>query len=161
LTLEGTRWQYTHGAMNPESVPPESYTLDTALLERPGNKAIQLDLFLDYASNVKLYPRFQEYFRKCRPPLLAIWGRNDPFFIPAGAEAFRKDLPDAKVELLDTGHFAIETHATEIATAMKVFLKANDILTKARSRRLLRLWMARAIVLYRSPSRPGSGRWSL
>jgi pimeloyl-ACP methyl ester carboxylesterase len=127
LTLEGTRWQYTHGVLNPESVPPESYTLDTALLERPGNKDIQLDLFLDYASNVKLYPTFQEYFRKCRPPLLAIWGRNDPFFIPAGAEAFRKDLPNAKIEFLDTGHFAIETHGPEIATAMKAFLKANDI----------------------------------
>jgi pimeloyl-ACP methyl ester carboxylesterase len=127
LTLEGTRWQYTHGVMNPESVPPESYTLDTALLERPGNQDIQLDLFLDYASNVKLYPKFQEYFRKSRPPLLAIWGRNDPFFIPSGAEAFRKDLPNAKVEFLDTGHFAIETHAEEIATAMKSFLKANDI----------------------------------
>jgi len=126
LTLEGTRWQYTHGVMNPESVPPESYTLDAALLERPGNQDIQLDLFLDYASNVKLYPKFQEYFRKSRPPLLAIWGRNDPFFIPAGAEAFRKDLPNAKVELLDTGHFAIETHAAEIATAIKAFLKEND-----------------------------------
>ena len=127
LAPETTRWQYTHGVMNPESVPPESYTLDTALLERPGNQDIQLDLFLDYASNVKLYPKFQEYFRKSRPPLLAIWGRNDPFFIPAGAEAFRKDLPNAKVEFLDTGHFAIETHAGEIATAMKSFLKANDI----------------------------------
>jgi len=127
LTLEGTRWQYTDGVVNPESVPPESYTLDTALLERPGNKDIQLDLFLDYASNVKLYPKFQEYFRKRRPPLLAIWGRNDPFFIPAGAEAFRKDLPNAKIEFLDTGHFALETHATEIATAMKAFIEANDI----------------------------------
>ncbi len=127
LTLEGTRWQYTHGVTNPESVPPESYTLDAALLERPGNKDIQLDLFLDYASNLKLYPRFHEYFRKSRPPLLAIWGRNDPFFIPAGAEAFRKDLPDATVELLDTGHFALETHAMEIATAMQAFLKANTI----------------------------------
>jgi pimeloyl-ACP methyl ester carboxylesterase len=125
LTLEGTRWQYTHGVMNPESVPPESYTLDAALLERPGNKDIQLDLFLDYASNLKLYPSFQQYFRKARPPLLAIWGRNDPFFIPAGAEAFRKDLPDAMVELLDTGHFALETHAMEIATAMKAFLRRN------------------------------------
>ena len=125
LTLEGTRWQYTHGVMNPESVPPESYTLDAALLERPGNKDIQLDLFLDYASNLKLYPRFHEYFRKSRPPLLAIWGRNDPFFIPAGAEAFRKDLPDATVELLDTGHFALETHSMEIATSMKAFLKEN------------------------------------
>ena len=113
--------------MHPESVPPESYTLDTALLERPGNKDIQLDLFLDYASNVKLYPKFQEYFRKCRPPLLAIWGRNDPFFIPSGADAFRKDLPNAKVDFLDTGHFALETHATEIATATKAFLEANDI----------------------------------
>jgi pimeloyl-ACP methyl ester carboxylesterase len=127
LTLEGTRWQYTHGVTNPESIPPESYTLDAALLERPGNKDIQLDLFLDYASNLKLYPRFQEYFRKSRPPLLAIWGRNDPFFIPAGAEAFRKDLPNATVELLDTGHFALETHAMEIAAAMKAFLKANAI----------------------------------
>jgi pimeloyl-ACP methyl ester carboxylesterase len=127
LTLEGTRWQYTHGVVHPERVAPESYTLDTALLERPGNKDIQLDLFLDYASNVTLYPKFQEYFRKRRPPLLAIWGRNDPFFIPAGAEAFRKDLPDAKIEFLDTGHFALETHATEIATAMKAFLEANDI----------------------------------
>src|SRR5262245_18237292 len=127
LTLEGTRWQYTHGVVNPESVPPESYTLDTALLERPGNKEIQLDLFLDYASNVKLYPKFQEYFRSWRPPFLAIWGKNDPFFIPAGAEAFRKDLPNAKIEFLETGHFAIETHAAEIASAMKAFLKANDI----------------------------------
>ena len=122
LTLEGTRWQYTHGVANPESVPPESYTLDTALLERPENKAIQLDLFLDYASNVKLYPKFQEYFRKSRPPLLAIWGKNDPFFIPAGAEAFRKDLPNAEVQFLDTGHFATETHVMEIAAAIREFL---------------------------------------
>jgi pimeloyl-ACP methyl ester carboxylesterase len=125
LTLEGTRWQYTHGVANPESVPPESYTLDWALLERPGNKDIQLDLFLDYASNVKLYPKFQEYFRKSKPPLLAIWGKKDPFFVPAGAEAFRRDLPDAKVWFLDTGHFALETHVVEIASAMKDFLAAN------------------------------------
>ena len=127
LTLEGTRWQYTHGVINPEGVPPESYTLDAALLERPGNKDIQLDLFLDYASNVKLYPKFQEYFRKSKPPLLAIWGKNDPFFIPAGAQAFRKDLPNAKVQFVDTGHFAIETHAVEIAAAMKDFLAANGV----------------------------------
>jgi pimeloyl-ACP methyl ester carboxylesterase len=125
LTLEGTRWQYTHGVSNPESVPPESYTLDTALLERPGNKEIQLDLFLDYASNVKLYPKFQEYFRKSKPPLLAIWGKNDPFFIPAGAEAFRRDVPGAKVQFLDTGHFATETHVTEVASAMKHFLEGT------------------------------------
>src|SRR5215469_7491065 len=123
LTLETTRWQYTHGVANPESVPPESYTLDTALLERPGNIEIQLDLFLDYASNVKLYPKFQEYFRKVRPPLLAIWGKNDPFFIPAGAEAYRKDIPDAKVQFLDTGHFAIETHVVEIAAAIEAFFE--------------------------------------
>jgi len=125
LTLEGTRWQYTHGVANPESIAPESYTLDAALLEREGNKEIQLDLFLDYASNVKLYPKFQEYFRQAKPPLLAIWGKNDPFFLPAGAKAFQKDLPSAKVEFLDTGHFAIETHAVEIAAAMKEFLETN------------------------------------
>ena len=125
LTLEGTRWQYTHGVANPASVPPESYILDMALMERPGNKEIQLDLFLDYASNVKLYPKFQEYFRKSKPPLLAIWGKNDPFFVPAGAEAFRKDLPGAKIQFLDTGHFATETHVVEIASAMESFLAAN------------------------------------
>jgi pimeloyl-ACP methyl ester carboxylesterase len=129
LTPEGTRWQYTHGVTIPESVAPESYTLDWALLERPENKEIQLDLFLDYESNVKLYPKFQEYFRKSRPPLLAIWGKNDPFFIPAGAEAFRRDLPDAKVQFLDTGHFALETHVDEIALAMRDFLQALSLRT--------------------------------
>ena len=127
LTLEGTRWQYTHGVTNPDSVAPESYTLDTALLERPGNKDIQLDLFLDYANNVKLYPKFQEYFRKSKPPLLAIWGKNDPFFIPPGAEAFRKDIPNAKVQFLNTGHFALETHVVEIAAAINEFFEANGI----------------------------------
>jgi pimeloyl-ACP methyl ester carboxylesterase len=122
LTLEGTRWQYTQGVTIPESVAPESYTLDWALLERPGNKEIQLDLFLDYASNVKLYPKFQEYFRKSKPPLLAIWGKNDPFFIPAGAEAFRRDNPNATVQFLDTGHFALETDVEQIAVAMRDFL---------------------------------------
>jgi pimeloyl-ACP methyl ester carboxylesterase len=117
LTLEGTRWQYTHGVANPEMVAPESYTLDQALLERPGNTEIQLDLFLDYASNLKLYPKFQAYFREFKPPLLAIWGKNDPFFIPAGAEAYRRDNPNATVKFLDTGHFALETHVEEIAEA--------------------------------------------
>ena len=125
LTLDGTRWQYTHGVSDPESVSPESYTLDAAPLERPGNKDVQVDSFLDYASNVKLYSAFQDYFRKARPPLLAIGGKNDPFFIPAGAEAFRNDIPTARVEFLDTGHFAIETHGGEIAAAMKEFLAAN------------------------------------
>jgi len=127
LTLEGTRWQYTHGVTIPERVAPESYTLDMALMDRPGNKEIQLDLFLDYASNVKLYPKFQEYFRKWKPPLLAIWGKNDPFFIPAGAEAFQKDLPNAQVEFLNTGHFATETHVVEIAAAMKEFFDAERL----------------------------------
>jgi pimeloyl-ACP methyl ester carboxylesterase len=127
LTAGGTRWQYTHGVADPESVPPESYTLDMALLERPGNKEIQLDLFLDYANNVTLYPKFQEYFRKSKPPLLAIWGKNDPFFIPAGAEAFRKDIPGAKIQFLDTGHFALETHVVEVASAMRDFLETSGI----------------------------------
>jgi pimeloyl-ACP methyl ester carboxylesterase len=132
LTLEGTRWQYTYGVSDPDSIPPESYTLDTALLERPGNKDIQLDLFLDYATNVKLYPKFQEYFRKSKPPLLAIWGKNDPFFIPPGAEAFRKDLPNAKVQFLDTGHFPTETHVVEIAAAINEFFDANGIARRSR-----------------------------
>jgi pimeloyl-ACP methyl ester carboxylesterase len=125
LTYEGTRFQYVQGVPDPDMVPPESYTLDAALLERPGNKDIQLDLFLDYASNVKLYPEFQEYFRQSQPPLLAIWGRNDPFFLPAGAEAYRKDIPNATVQFLDTGHFAIETHVAEIGAAMMEFLKRS------------------------------------
>jgi pimeloyl-ACP methyl ester carboxylesterase len=132
LTLEGTRWQYTHGVTIPERVAPESYTLDVALMDRPGNKEIQLDLFLDYASNVKLYPKFQEYFRKWKPPLLAIWGKNDPFFVPAGAEAFQKDLPNAQVEFLDTGHFATETHVVEIAASMKGFLDAERLRRQTR-----------------------------
>jgi pimeloyl-ACP methyl ester carboxylesterase len=115
LTFEGTRWQYTHGVANPEMIAPESYTLDAALLERPGNKDIQLDLFLDYASNLTLYPVFQKYFSEAKPPLLAIWGKHDPFFVPPGAEAYRRDNRNAVVEFLDTGHFALETHVEEIA----------------------------------------------
>ena len=134
LNLEGTRWQYTHGVKNPESIPPESYTWDTALLDRPGNKEIQLDLFLDYAANVKLYPKFQEYFRQAQPPLLAIWGKNDPFFIPAGAEAFRKDLPNARIQFLDTGHFAIETHFADIAAAMKELFEASGVTGRRQSK---------------------------
>jgi pimeloyl-ACP methyl ester carboxylesterase len=119
LTFEGTRWQYTHGVSNPEAVAPESYTLDAALLERPGNKDIQLDLFLNYASNLALYPVFQKYFRDAKPPLLAIWGKHDPFFLPPGAEAYGRDNPNATVELLDTGHFALETHVEQIAAAIR------------------------------------------
>ncbi|TXI85423.1 MULTISPECIES: alpha/beta fold hydrolase [unclassified Cupriavidus] len=114
LTFEGTKWQYVHGVPNPDSIAPESYTLDALLLERPGNKDIQADLFLDYANNLKLYPEFQAFFRNARVPTLVIWGKHDPFFIPPGAEAYRRDNPDAVVELLDTGHFALETHGEYI-----------------------------------------------
>ena len=92
------------------------------MIARPGNMEIQLDLFLDYANNVKLYPTFQEYFRKAKPPLLAIWGKHDPFFIPPGAEAYRRDNPNAIVQFLDTGHFALETRVEEVALAIKQFL---------------------------------------
>jgi pimeloyl-ACP methyl ester carboxylesterase len=122
LSPEGLRWQYTVGVPNPELIAPEGYTLDAAMIARPGNMDIQLDLFLDYANNVKLYPAFQDYFRKWKPPLLAIWGKHDPFFIPAGAEAYRRDNPNARVQLLDTGHFALETHVEVIAAAMKELL---------------------------------------
>jgi pimeloyl-ACP methyl ester carboxylesterase len=122
LSPDGLRSQYTFGVPHPETIAPEGYTLDAAMIARPGNMDIQLDLFLDYANNVKLYPSFQEYFRKSKPPLLAIWGRHDPFFIPAGAEAFRRDNPNATVQFLDTGHFALETHVEEVAAAMRVFL---------------------------------------
>jgi len=123
LNLAGMRREYASGIADPEVIAPESYTLDAALMSRPGNTDIQLDLFLDYANNVKLYPTFHEYFRKWKPPLLAIWGKHDPYFIPAGAEAFLRDNPNASVRFLDTGHFALETHVDEIAIAMGEFLE--------------------------------------
>ncbi len=123
LTPESTKWQYLHGVADETLVAPEAYTLDALLMARPGNDEIQLDLFLDYASNVALYPGFQQYFRGQRPPLLAVWGRNDPFFLPRGAEAFRRDNPNARVRLLDTGHFALETHAGEIAREIHEFIR--------------------------------------
>jgi pimeloyl-ACP methyl ester carboxylesterase len=122
LTPKSTRWQYVHGVPDENMVAPESYTLDSALLARPNNDEIQLDLFLDYASNVALYPKFQEYFRTKRPSLLAVWGKNDPFFLPPGAEAFKRDNRNAEVHFFDTGHFALETHAQEIASAIRDFL---------------------------------------
>jgi len=122
LMPEATKWQYTHGVPDESLVAPESYALDSALLARPGNDEIQLDLFLDYASNVALYPKFQEYFRTKRPPLLAVWGKNDPFFLPPGAEAYKRDIPDAEVHVLDTGHFALETHFQAIADRIQDFL---------------------------------------
>jgi pimeloyl-ACP methyl ester carboxylesterase len=122
LTPQTTYWQYTHGVADPERVSPDGYTLDEHYLAREGNAEIQLDLFGDYKSNVALYPAFQEYFRTRRPRLLAVWGRNDPFFLPPGAEAFRRDIPDARVTFLDTGHFALETHAAEVANEIRAFL---------------------------------------
>src|SRR5271156_147941 len=123
VSFEGIKFQYVHGVPNPESIKPEGYWLDYALVNRPGNTDIQLDLFLDYANNVKLYPKFQEYFRKSKPPLLAIWGKNDPFFIPPGAEAYKRDIPNATVQFLDTGHFALETHVEEIAAPVRELLQ--------------------------------------
>ena len=122
LAPETTKWQYVHGIEDESLVAPESYTLDSALLASPGNDEIQLDLFLDYASNVALYPKFQEYFRIKQPSLLAVWGKNDPFFLPPGAEAFKRDNPNAEVHFYDTGHFALETHHQEIAGAIRDFL---------------------------------------
>ncbi len=118
----GIRSQYLDGVAHPERVDPVGYTLDVALMERPGNMDIQLDLFLDYRNNVELYPTFQKYFRAFAPPLLAIWGKNDPFFTPPGAEAFKRDLPNAQVELIDTGHFALETNLDNIVRSMRLFL---------------------------------------
>jgi pimeloyl-ACP methyl ester carboxylesterase len=122
LKPEATQWQYTHGVPSPELLSPDTWTLDSALLARPGNDEIQLDLFGDYQSNIALYPKFQEYIRTQRPPLLAVWGKNDPFFLPPGAQAFKRDNPDTEVHLLDAGHFALESHAPEIAGIIRDFL---------------------------------------
>ena len=122
LKPEATIWQYTHGVPDPAAVSPDGYSLDSFYLTRPGATELQLDLFGDYKSNVALYPAFQSYFRTHQPPLLAVWGKNDPFFLPAGAEAFKRDIPDATVRFFDTGHFALETHAAEIADAIRSFL---------------------------------------
>ena len=122
LAPETTVWQYTYGVPDATAVSPDGYSLDNFYLARPGADEVQLDLFGDYKSNVALYPAFQEYFRTHKPRFLAVWGRNDPFFLPAGAEAFKRDIPEAVVRFLDTGHFALETHATEIAAAIRDFL---------------------------------------
>ena len=122
LAPQTTVWQYTHGVSDATAVSPDGYSLDNFYLARPGADEVQLDLFGDYKSNVALYPTFQAYFRKYRPPFLAIWGKNDPFFLPPGAEAFKRDMPDAVVRFLDTGHFALETHAGEIASEIRKLL---------------------------------------
>jgi pimeloyl-ACP methyl ester carboxylesterase len=122
LAPQTTIWQYTHGVPDTTAVSPDGYSLDNFYLNRPGVAEVQLDLLGDYKSNVALYPRFQAYFREHRPPLLAAWGKNDPFFLPAGAEAFKRDIPDATVRFFDTGHFALESHAQEIAGEIRNFL---------------------------------------
>jgi pimeloyl-ACP methyl ester carboxylesterase len=122
LTPETTIWQYTHGVPDTTRVSPDGYSLDNFYLARPGADEVQLDLFGDYKSNVALYPVFQEYFRKHKPPLLAVWGKSDPFFLPQGAEAFKRDIPGAEVRFFDTGHFALETNCEEIAAAIRNFL---------------------------------------
>ena len=114
LAPQTTLFQYTHGVADPSLVSPDGRNLDDFYLARPGNDEIQLDLLLDYQSNVALYGAIQAYLREHRPPLLAVWGKNDPFFIPPGAEAFKRDVPSADVRFYDTGHFALETHAKEI-----------------------------------------------
>ena len=125
LSPETTIWQYTHGVADTSLISPDGYSLDNYYLARPGADEVQLDLFGDYKNNVAMYPEFQAYFRKYKPPLLAIWGKNDPFFLPPGAEAFRRDIPGAEVRFLDTGHFALETHCDEIAAAIRDFLPST------------------------------------
>lgn len=122
LKADITKWQYTEGAPDPTLIAPEAWLLDQVALDRPGHADIQLDLFGDYKSNVALYPAFQAYFRTARPPLLAVWGKNDPFFLPAGAEAYKRDIPGASVHLYNAGHFALETHVREIGAEILAFL---------------------------------------
>ena len=121
LTAESICWQYTHGVADPTLVSPDGYSLDTFYMGRTGAAEVQLDLFGDYKSNVALYPTFQNYLRTYKPPFLAAWGKNDPFFLPQGAEAFKRDIPNAVVRFFDTGHFALETHAAEIASTIREF----------------------------------------
>jgi len=123
LTPQATEFQYVHGVADKSLVSPDGRSLDDFYLARPGAHEAQLDLFLDYAKNVELYPEFQNFFRSYKPPFLAVWGRNDPFFLPAGAEAFQRDLPHAEIRFFDTGHFALETHCAEIAAAILKFMK--------------------------------------
>ncbi|WP_423822805.1 alpha/beta hydrolase [Salinisphaera sp. SPP-AMP-43] len=122
LTEDTTHWQYTHGVPEPEQVAPDGYMLDMHYLAREGMADFQLDLFADYRHNIERYPAFQEYFREYQPAFLAVWGRHDPFFLPPGAEAFQRDMPAARIEFFDTGHFALETHAVEIAKHIRDFL---------------------------------------
>jgi len=127
LSPEATLWQYTHGVAETSLVSPDGYSLDNFYLARPGADEVQLDLFGDYKSNVALYPEFQTYCRQHKPPFLAVWGRNDPFFLPPGAKAFKRDIPAAGVHFFDTGHFALETHCDEIASTIRHLLESLQL----------------------------------
>ncbi|MBN3256078.1 alpha/beta hydrolase [Pectobacterium brasiliense] len=124
-TAASVKWQYLEGVSDTSLVSPDGYTLEGLHVSRPGNADIQLDLLLDYASNVQRYPEFQAYFREKQPPLLAVWGRHDPYFLPAGAEAWKRDIPHADIRFYDTGHFALETHANDIIPVIHAFLDDN------------------------------------
>ncbi|MEQ9872923.1 alpha/beta hydrolase [Pectobacterium brasiliense] len=124
-TAASVKWQYLEGVSDTSLVSPDGYTLEGVHVSRPGNADIQLDLLLDYASNVQRYPEFQTYFREKQPPLLAVWGRHDPYFLPAGAEAWKRDIPHADIRFYDTGHFALETHANDIIPVIHAFLDDN------------------------------------
>jgi pimeloyl-ACP methyl ester carboxylesterase len=121
-SIKATKWQYTNGVNDTSLVSPDTWTIDQALLDRPGNAEIQLDLFYDYRTNIPLYPQWQAYFRQHKPPTLVVWGKNDAIFIAAGATPYKRDLPGAEIHLLDTGHFALETHGAEIARLIREFL---------------------------------------
>lgn len=123
LELDLVKWQYTNGAQHPDRIEPESYHLDHALMQRKGNKDVQLDLLYDYRNNIDLYPSFQEYFRKSKVPVLAMWGKHDAIFVSPGAEAFKKDVEKFELQWLDAGHFAIETNEETVATAMGKFFE--------------------------------------
>jgi pimeloyl-ACP methyl ester carboxylesterase len=122
LTKKMTMFQYTHGVEDSERISPDSYTVDQLFLDRPGNGAIQLDLLHNYQSNVMLYDRWHEYFRSRQPRMLILWGKNDPFFTVEGAQAYKRDLPNAELHLIDTGHFALEDSSAFIAERMRKFL---------------------------------------
>jgi pimeloyl-ACP methyl ester carboxylesterase len=127
LTFDATKWQYKNGSPNPDAIAPETYHLDYSLMCREGNKDIQLDIFKDYATNVPLYPKFQEYFRTSRVPVLVVWGKNDEIFVAAGAEAFKRDVKNVEVHLLDAPHFALETRENLFADLITKFLKKNGV----------------------------------
>lgn len=121
-SLKATKWQYTNGVSDATAVSPDAWTMDQAFLDRPGNQEIQLDLFYDYRTNISLYPAWQAYFREHRPPMLVVWGKNDQIFVTAGAEPYKRDNPSAEIHVLETGHFALETHGPEIASLIRDFL---------------------------------------